>query len=69
MSQKVGEILSRERRRLGKTQEQVAESMGVSQPAVSKLEKSDMEMGLDTLVAYCRAIRIKAASVLEELNK
>lgn len=46
---------ARARVRAGKTQAQVAEDMGVSQPAVAKIEAGKVK-SLDTLRRYAKAI-------------
>ncbi len=49
------------RRSAGLSQEQVAKSMDISQPAVSKIENGEGDIGLLTICRYLRALSLRLA--------
>lgn len=47
------------REALGLTQKQVADRLGISQPAVAQFEKSTYSPSITTIIAYATAIGVK----------
>ncbi|MCW2973995.1 MAG: hypothetical protein JWN72_2268 [Thermoleophilia bacterium] len=47
------------RTRLGWTQRDLAEAMGVSQPVISRLESGDHDVKINTVGAVCKALGIE----------
>lgn len=62
---KIGEIIQRERTRLGLSQEKLAEQVGVSRQAVSKWELGDAMPDTDKLVPLARALGISVDTLLD----
>lgn len=62
---KIGEIIQRERTRLGLSQEKLAEQVGVSRQAVSKWELGDAMPDTDKLVPLARALSISVDTLLD----
>lgn len=60
-----GEIIQRERTRLGLSQEKLAEQVGVSRQAVSKWELGDAMPDTDKLVPLARALGISLDTLLD----
>lgn len=52
-------VLKRMREKAGITSTEVAARMGISQPAVSKLEKNVLKTSIDTLMRYAAACNAK----------
>lgn len=61
----IGEIIQRERTRLGLSQEKLAEQVGVSRQAVSKWELGDAVPDTDKLVPLARALEISVDTLLD----
>jgi len=49
----IGQKLRAERERVGKTQEQVAEVIGITSAFVGHIERAERSMSLDTLIKFC----------------
>ena len=49
----IGQKLRAERERIGKTQEQVAEVIGITPAFVGHIERAERSMSLDTLIKFC----------------
>ena len=62
---KIGEIIQRERTRLGLSQEKLAEQVGVSRQAVSKWELGDAMPDTDKLVPLACALGISVDTLLD----
>ena len=60
-----GEIIQRERTRLGLSQEKLAEQVGVSRQAVSKWELGDAVPDTDKLVPLARTLGISVDTLLD----
>lgn len=52
-------LLVDQRETQGLTQKQVAERLGISQPAVAQFEKSTYSPSITTIIAYATAIGVK----------
>ena len=61
----IGEIIQRERTRLGLSQEKLAEQVGVSRQAVSKWELGDAVPDTDKLVPLARTLGISVDTLLD----
>lgn len=60
-----GEIIQRERTRLGLSQEKLAEQVGVSRQAVSKWELGDAVPDTDKLIPLARTLGISVDTLLD----
>ena len=58
------ERLRASRLKRGLTQKQVAQSLGVTLPAVSQYEKGVREPSLELLVKYCKLLNVSADYLL-----
>ena len=56
--------LQRLRKRLGQTQEELAESMGLSSRYIRRLEAGDVDVGLKTLAKFAKYFGIPVTSLL-----
>lgn len=62
----IGQKLKDERKRLGFTQEQVAEVIGISPAFVGHIERAERSMSLDTLIHFCNLYRITMDYLLSD---
>lgn len=60
----IGRRLRRARHRLGLTQEEVGETIGVSHQQIQKYERGDTRLTLSTLARLRELLRIEAADLL-----
>jgi transcriptional regulator with XRE-family HTH domain len=58
LQRRIGEVSREARHRLGLTQEDVAEKVGVATEVYGRLERGHMLPSLTTLVGLCRALRV-----------
>ena len=54
----IGENLTAWRKLLGLTVQQVAERAGTTRQTVSRLERGDISVGMDTFLSVCRAVGV-----------
>ena len=63
-----GEIIQRERTRLGLSQEKLAEQVGVSRQAVSKWETGAAEPSTSNLLALAKLYGVDAGELLRSIQ-
>lgn len=59
-----GEAIQRTRKERGLTQEQLAESIGITSNTVSRIERGQLIPALPTLVDICNVLKIGANTIL-----
>ena len=57
LRRQLADVLRRMRQEAGLTQRAAARQLGISQPALARLENADLNTTLDTLTRICRALR------------
>jgi predicted transcriptional regulator len=57
LRRQLADVLRRMRHEAGLTQRDAARQLGISQPALARLENADLNTTLDTLTRVCRALR------------
>ena len=57
LRRQLADVLRQMRREAGLTQRDAARQLGISQPALARLENADLNTTLDTLTRVCRALR------------
>jgi len=57
LRRQLADVLRRMRQEAGLTQRDAARQLGISQPALARLENADLNTTLDTLTRVCRALR------------
>jgi len=62
----IGRKLRTERMRMGLTQEQVAESIGITSAFVGHIERGERSMSLDTLIHFFNLYRITIDQLLSD---
>ncbi len=68
MAKAFGRNLAAARKRVGVSQEALAEGSGLSRDAIGKLEKGQRTPRLDTLVALAATLGVDPATLLEGLK-
>ena len=63
-TKKIGEFLKVLRKERGLTQEQLAESIGITSNTVSRIERGQLIPALPTLVDICNVLKIGANTIL-----
>jgi predicted transcriptional regulator len=56
LRRQLADVLRRMRQEAGLTQRAAARQLGISQPALARLENADLNTTLDTLTRICRAL-------------
>ena len=62
----IGQKLRVERERIGKTQEQVAEVIGITPAFVGHIERAERSMSLDTLIKFCKYYHVTIDYLLSD---
>jgi len=65
----LGQILQHHRQRLGLQQSEVAASLGILQPAYSRIEKGDTSITVAQLRIVSRALKMAPAQILHEAEQ
>lgn len=60
----IGERLQKARKAKKLTQEQLAESLGISNGSISRIERGDLKVGLPRLYKICDKLDISASGIL-----
>ena len=60
----IGERLQKARKSEKMTQAQLAESLGISNASISRIERGDLKVGLPRLYKICEKLNISAGSIL-----
>ncbi len=60
----IGERLQKARKTKKLTQEQLAESLGISNGSISRMERGDLKVGLPRLYKICDKLGVSASSIL-----
>jgi transcriptional regulator with XRE-family HTH domain len=63
----IGQKLRAERERIGQTQEQVAEVLGITPAFVGHIERSERSMSLNTLIKFCNHYHVTIDYLLSDI--
>ena len=62
----IGQKLKAERERIGQTQEEVAEAIGISAAFVGHIERGERSMSFNTLIHFCNYYRVTMDYLLSD---
>ena len=66
LRRRLAEVLRQMRQEAGLTQREAARQLGISQPALARLENADLNTTLDTLTRICRALHCDIGDLIDE---
>ena len=69
MNARIGAYLAELRKRAGLSQEQVAEKLGKSKPAIHYYETGRTEIFADVMIEYCKAVNGDPVQLVLEVTK